>query len=66
MMIDGYKTYPGDNFIIYANVKILCSTPETNNIVCQLYFILKCYVHTVLLSMKFAIALCLKEAMCIP
>ena len=38
MRIDGYKTYLGDNCIIYANVKALCSTPEINNIVCQLYF----------------------------
>ena len=29
MGTDGYQTY-GDLFIMYANVRSLCSTPETN------------------------------------
>ena len=33
-----YWTYCGDHFVIYANVKSLCNTSETNNIVPQLYF----------------------------
>ena len=27
---DGYQTLDGDHFVTYANVKSLCSTPETN------------------------------------
>ena len=30
MGTDGYQTYRGDHFIMYANVESLCSTPETN------------------------------------
>ena len=35
MGTDGYWTYCGDHFIMYINVKSLCSTPEINII---LYF----------------------------
>ena len=41
MDTDGYQIYHGGHFVVYANIKSLCSTPETNNIVCQLYFNLK-------------------------
>ena len=30
MVIDGYYTYPGDEFVMYINVKSLCCTSETN------------------------------------
>ena len=29
MGTDSYETYGGNRFIIYANAKSLCSTPET-------------------------------------
>ena len=38
MGTDGYQTYGGDHFMLYANIKSLCSTSETNIKVCQLYF----------------------------
>ena len=30
METDGYYNYLGDHFIMYANVKYLCSIPEAN------------------------------------
>lgn len=38
MVTDGNCTYCGEYFIMYTNVKSLCYTPETNLILCQLYF----------------------------
>ena len=43
---DGYWTYHDDHFVMYANVKSLYSTPETNNNVHQLYFNLKSFFNT--------------------
>ena len=41
MGTDGYQTYCGDHFTIYANIKSLCSTPETNKIVYVNYISIK-------------------------
>lgn len=41
METGGHLIYHGDHFVVYTNFKSLCSIPETNKIVCQLYFNLK-------------------------
>lgn len=38
METGGHLIYHGDHFVVYTNFKSLCSIPETNKIVCQLYF----------------------------
>lgn len=38
MGIESYWTYHDDCCVKYFNVNFLCCTPETNNIVYQLYF----------------------------
>lgn len=30
MMMNGNQTYCGDHFVVYTNVELLCSIPETN------------------------------------
>ena len=30
VVTDGNQTYPGDHFVIYRNIGLLCSVPETN------------------------------------
>ena len=38
MGTNGHKSYSGKHFIVYVNVKLLCSTPKTkHNIVHHLY-----------------------------
>lgn len=38
MVTDGVTTQHGEHRIIQRIAKSVCYTPETNNIVCQLYF----------------------------
>ena len=30
MVADGYQSYSDDHFVMYKNIKSLCSIPETN------------------------------------
>lgn len=41
MGTDGYQAYHGDHFIMYTNVKSLCSAPETNIILYAEYISLE-------------------------
>lgn len=37
MVTDVKQSYCGDHSAIYRNVKSFCCTPETSNVVCELY-----------------------------
>lgn len=45
METDGYETGHGDHFIMYADIKALCSTLEAHIILCINYISIKMHIY---------------------